>query len=102
MASVRFSCLRRDRRSMAFASMRSNGKVAEFAFLYFPLGSVRDKPKFGTFSQGLTHSSSGGRPELGGDVWARETSWAVEEWDVIRYTHYLRYTYIMHCNYRYV
>lgn len=86
MTSERFSCLRRDRRSMVFASLRSNGKVAEFAFLCFPLGSVRDRPRAVRFSQGLSHSISGGRPELKDDVWTGETSWAVEGWDVNRYT----------------
>lgn len=91
MASVRFSCLRRDTRLMVFASLRSNGKVAEFAFLCFPLGSIRDEAWAGRFSHGLSHSTSGGRPEPEGDVWSRETSWAVEEWDVIRYTGNYRY-----------
>lgn len=68
MASVRFSCLSRARRSMLFASLRSNGKVAEFAFLYFPLGSVTDEPQDESLSQGLSHSTSEGRPEHGGDV----------------------------------
>lgn len=68
-----------------FASLRSNGKVAEFVFLSFPLGSVRE-PWVRSFSHGFSHSTSGSRPELGGDVWAWEISGAVEEWDVIRYT----------------
>lgn len=67
---------------MVFASLRSNGRVAEFAFLCFPLGSVRDEPRVGRFLHALSPSSSGGRPDLGGDVWTKETSLAVEEWDV--------------------
>lgn len=87
MESVSFSCLRHARRSMLFASLRSNGKVAEFAFLYFPLGCIRDEPQVWRFSQGFSLSTSGVRPESGGDVWAWPNSGAVEKWDVIRYTH---------------